>query len=253
MGLNENGNRRTRGESMKRLAWIPNALTLGNLTAGFVSAILSGTGTPEGLRVAAALILVAALLDGLDGQVARFLGVESPIGKELDSLADCVAFGVAPGYLAYRTYFSGFHLAAAGLSVNLGILVAAVFPVCAAYRLARFNVKSTPHSFSGLPSPVAGVLIALAVLCFPDTGIPKVIFALAFCLIAILMVSTIAYSKPQSAVFKSSSPLRLVLLAIVLVLLLSFFRLWVLLLAISAYVLSGLLGRLIQFIEERKY
>ena len=66
---------------MMRRAWIPNALTLGNLTAGFVSLILSGTGSPEGFKVGAALILVAALLDGVDGQTARMLKVDSPIGK----------------------------------------------------------------------------------------------------------------------------------------------------------------------------
>ena len=238
---------------MRRRAWIPNALTLGNLTAGFVSVILSGMGTDEGFRVAAALILVAALLDGFDGQAARMLSVVSPVGKELDSLADCVAFGVAPGYLAYRTYLSGFYVTIAGLSLDLGVLVAAIFPVCAAYRLARFNVQSSPNSFAGLPSPVAGLIVALAILCVPGLGIPKAVFAAAFCLIAILMVSTIVYAKPQSAIFKGGSIARLVLLVIFAVLLLVLFRFWVLLLAISAYVLSGLLGRLIQFIEDRRY
>jgi CDP-diacylglycerol--serine O-phosphatidyltransferase len=234
-------------------AWIPNALTLGNLTCGFVSVILSGTGSSEGFKVAAVLILVAALLDGLDGQTARLLAVDSPVGKELDSLADCVAFGVAPGYLAYRTYLSGFHVTIAGLSIDFGALLAAIFPVCAAYRLARFNVKSTPHSFAGLPSPVAGVLVGLGILCFPHGSIPRPVFAVIFCLTALLMVSTIAYSKPQSVIFKSSSIFRLAALTVLIALLLLVFRFWVLLLALSAYVLSGLLGRLIQFIEDRRY
>lgn len=238
---------------MNRRAWIPNALTLGNLTAGFVSVVLSGSGTPEGVRVAAILILVAAILDGLDGQTARFLKVDSPIGKELDSLADCVAFGVAPACLAYRVYLSGIRVTIAGPQVDLGILLVAIFPVCAAYRLARFNVKSSPHSFSGLPSPVAGVLVALAILTLPGIPLPRVVFAVAYCVVAVLMVSTISYSKPQSAIFKGRSVFRLVLIAVVVVLLSVFFRFWVLLLAISAYVLSGLLGWLIQFIEERKY
>jgi CDP-diacylglycerol--serine O-phosphatidyltransferase len=141
----------------------------------------------------------------------------------------------------------------AGLSIDLGILLAAFFPVCAAYRLARFNVRSAPNSFSGLPSPVAGLLVGLAILCFPRMGIPRPVFVSVFCLAAVLMVSTIAYSKPQSALFKSSSAFRMIALVILVVLLLLFFRFWVLLLAISAYVLSGLLGRLIQFIEDRRY
>ena len=100
------------------LAWIPNLLTLGNLTCGFVSLIFSSTGSPEGYRVGAALILLAALLDGFDGQAARWLGVDSPLGKELDSLADNVAFGVAPGYLAYRMYLSGLNVPLAGRPVE---------------------------------------------------------------------------------------------------------------------------------------
>ena len=215
--------------------------------------ILSGTGSSEGLHVAAALILVAALLDGLDGQTARLLAVESPIGKELDSLADCVRLRRCPRVSCLSDLPVGL-LCPAGRFVHRHRHPAgAVFPVCAAYRLARFNVKSAPHSFAGLPSPVAGVLVGLAILCFPGGNIPKPVFAVAFCITALLMVSTIAYSKPQSSVFKNSSIFRLAAFVIVVVLLLLLFRFWVLLLAISAYVLSGLLGRLIQFIEDRRY
>ena len=81
---------------MLKGAWIPNTLTLGNLACGFVSIVYASLGTWEGKVVAAVLILLAAFLDGLDGQVARRLGVEGPMGKELDSLADCVTFGVPP-------------------------------------------------------------------------------------------------------------------------------------------------------------
>ncbi len=138
--------KRRGARSRVNLAWIPNVLTLGNLTCGFVSLIFSSLDSPEGYRVGAVLILFAALLDGFDGQAARWLRVDSPMGKELDSLADCVAFGVAPGYLAYRTYLAGMNVPLAGRPVDLGILLAAIFPICAAYRLARFNVGSSPRS-----------------------------------------------------------------------------------------------------------
>ncbi len=235
------------------LAWIPNVLTLGNLTCGFVSLIFSGMGSPEGYRVGAVLILLAALLDGFDGQVARWLRVDSPLGKELDSLADCVAFGVAPGYLAYRTYLTGIGVPLAGRPVDLGILVAAVFPICAAYRLARFNVQASPHSFVGLPSPVAGILVGLAILCFPHGSIPKPLFAVLLPLTGFLMVSTVGYSKPQSFILKNLHGFRLAGLIILVALLLFLFRFRLVLLAVSVYVLSGLVGCLIQFIEERRY
>ena len=235
------------------LAWIPNLLTLGNLTCGFVSLIFSSTGSPEGYRVGAALILLAALLDGFDGQAARWLGVDSPLGKELDSLADNVAFGVAPGYLAYRMYLSGLNVPLAGRPVDLGILIAAVFPICAAYRLARFNVRPSPRSFVGLPSPVAGILVGLGILCFPHGNIPKPLFAVLLPLTGFLMVSTVGYSKPQSFILKNLHGFKLAGLIILVGFLFFLFRFWLLLLAVSVYVLSGLVGYLIQLIEERRY
>jgi CDP-diacylglycerol--serine O-phosphatidyltransferase len=236
-----------------KLTWIPNVLTLGNLTCGFVSLIFSGTDSPEGYQAGAVLILVAALLDGFDGQVARWLRVESLVGKELDSLADCVAFGVAPGYLAYRTYLVGMSVPLAGRPVDLGILLAAVFPICAAYRLARFNVRPSPRSFVGLPSPIAGILVGLGILCFPHGNIPKTLFAVLLPLTGFLMVSTIGYSKPQSFILKNLHGLRLVGLIALVAILLFLFRFWLILLAVSVYVLSGLVGCLIQLIEDRRY
>jgi CDP-diacylglycerol--serine O-phosphatidyltransferase len=234
-------------------AWIPNLLTLGNLTCGFLSIIFSGLGTPEGYQVGAVLILLAALLDGFDGQVARWLRVDSPMGKELDSLADCVAFGVAPGYLAYETYLVKISLPLMGRPVDLGILLAAIFPICAAYRLARFNIRPSQHSFVGLPSPVAGILVGLVILCFPHGNIPTTLFAVLFPLTGFLMISTIGYSKPQSFILKNLHGLRLAGLVALFALLFFLFRFWLIFLAVSVYVLSGLVGCLIQFIEDRRY
>jgi len=118
------------------LAWMPNSLTMGNLLCGFISVIFASTRTPQGCLIAGLLIMGAALLDGLDGPLARALKVDSAIGAELDSLADCVTFGVAPGYLAYQAYLSGMFVPVFGKSVDIGIFVASIFPICAAYRLA---------------------------------------------------------------------------------------------------------------------
>ena len=238
---------------MINLRWIPNVLTMGNLTCGFISVIFASFTTSEGHLVAALLILLAALLDGLDGQVARWLGVSSPIGKELDSLADCVTFGVAPAYIAYMTYLRGTDTALMGHSIDLGVPIAAIFPVCAAYRLARFNVQSASDSFTGLPSPVAGILVALLVICFRNVGMSKWLFAAVFSLAGFLMVSTVRYSKPQSFIHKRLAGFKLAGLVVLLVLLLSLFKFWVIFLFIGLYILSGLLIFLIKTIEEHRY
>ncbi len=241
------------GEHTLKRSWVPNLLTLGNLTCGFVSVVLSGSGMAERYFAAAVLVLVAAFLDGMDGQVARWLKTDSPLGKELDSLADCVTFGVAPGYLAYRTHLSGVHAFLGGIDFDLGVLIAAVFPVCAAYRLARFNVHSSPGSFSGLPSPVAAMLVVLGVICFLHMRIPRPLFAVLFCIVGFLMVSTVTYSKPQSRVFRNLRGAKLAAFAFLVILLLYFFRFWIILLFITIYVLSGLIGFVIHFIEQRRY
>jgi CDP-diacylglycerol--serine O-phosphatidyltransferase len=164
------------------------------------------------------------------------------ISKELDSLADCVAFGGAPGYLAHRTYLSGMGVVQRGIPVDLGVLVAAIFPVCAAYLLARFNVMSSPASFSGLPSPIGAMLVVLGVISFRHIGIPKVLFAVLFRVAAFPMTSAITYSMPQSCMFRQLRGLKLVGFVVLTALLLALFRSWIILLFITVYVLLGLIG-----------
>jgi CDP-diacylglycerol---serine O-phosphatidyltransferase len=236
-----------------KTGWIPNTFTLGNLTCGFIALIYASSGSKEGTLVAAVLILIAAMLDGFDGEVARRLGVASPIGKELDSLSDCVAFGVAPGFLAYQVYLNRLNVTIFDFVIDLGILMAAVFPICAAYRLARFNVQSVPGSFSGLPSPVAGILVALLPLSFQAAGIPRWIFAVIFLVTGFLMVSTVTYAKPQATLLKQVKGLKLVGLLVVSVFFFYRFGFKFLFLFITVYVLSGLVGYVIKAIEEYRY
>ena len=135
---------------------IPNMLTLGNLLCGFLSIGCIITGD---LRNATILIFIALMLDALDGRVARILGVSNEMGKELDSLADIVSFGVAPAFLAVHTYFNGFG--------QVGLLIAGLFPLFGAYRLARFNITDQAESvkyFKGIPITLAGGIVAFCVL-----------------------------------------------------------------------------------------
>jgi len=229
-----------------RRSWVPRILTFGNLICGFVSLGFSARNTPKDFLTAASLILAAALLDGMDGQVARWLRTDDRLGKELDSLADCVSFGAAPGFLSYNAYLSGINLLVFGVTVDMGILFASFFPLCAAYRLARFGIQPSFESFSGLPAPGAAVLLVLIVTLIPS--MPLLLFVVLFCLIALLMISTLTYSKPQAYVLGQLRGAKLAGVIIVAVLLFLFFGLRIILLTISVYALSGIIGSVIRFV-----
>lgn len=231
--------------------WVPNSLTLGNLLFGFISLIYSSLGTQQGYFIAGFLILAAGLLDGLDGTVARAFKVTSPLGKELDSLADCVAFGIAPGFLSYNAYLTRIHEPFFPFPIDAGMLIAAVFPICAAYRLARFNVSSDPHSFTGLPAPAAGIIIALMPVY--NVEIPKFLFAIIFVIVGLLMVSTVKYKKPNSYIIQNIHGIKLIIFAIIVILLVIFFKKWSVFIVISLYIISGLFSFIIQFIQDHKY
>ncbi|BDA78333.1 CDP-diacylglycerol--serine O-phosphatidyltransferase [Leptospira kobayashii] len=192
----------------KKLTWIPNTLTLGNLTLGFVSMLvaseigLSATPSHELFQLAGVFIILAALFDGFDGMAARALDCTSELGADLDSLADLTTFGIAPGFLTYKMFLDEYKIDLFGRPdmFPVGMLIAALFPICAAYRLARFNVAHDPGSFHGLPSPVAGVVVGIFPLVFRVEQVPKLVAIAFFICTALLMVSTIRYSKPQVAI-----------------------------------------------------
>jgi CDP-diacylglycerol--serine O-phosphatidyltransferase len=164
-------------EKICPMRYIPNVITLLNLLCGCLAiAFLLTEGlvllaTPEGtlyfdlpasIGIASVLIGVAAVLDFLDGFVARLLKVESPMGVQLDSLADVVTFGVAPGMILFsflRLSWSAEHTAMDSSIIYL--LPAFLVPAAAAWRLARFNT-SPVHSdyFEGVPTPAIGLTVA---------------------------------------------------------------------------------------------
>lgn len=159
---------------------VPNSLTAFNLLLGVISIILTIDGQ---VYFAALMVVAASLMDGLDGRVARILNVSSEFGKELDSLSDLVSFGVAPALLAYVVSLN--HLGA------LGYVIAGVFAVCGAIRLARFNLMNVKGYFMGLPIPAAGCMISTFVI----SGIKPHpwLFPIMVASLAYLMVSRIKY------------------------------------------------------------
>ena len=139
---------------------LPNLFTTASLLTGFLSMIFAMSSQYEHAAVA---ILCSALMDGLDGKVARLTRSSSKFGIEYDSLADVVAFGVAPGILLWSWQLWNFD--------RLGIAVAFLNVACVALRLARFNVAvpgtSSKRFFIGLPSPAGGCTLATFALFAP--------------------------------------------------------------------------------------
>jgi CDP-diacylglycerol---serine O-phosphatidyltransferase len=194
---------------------LPNFLTLGALCAS-VTAIRFGI-QGEG-QIAVGLIMLAAVLDLLDGWVARLLHSESAIGAELDSLADFASFGVAPGLILY---FWALHEGHGGGLPGLGWMAVLIYVICCALRLARFNVgNNRPTSdglekryFRGVPSP-AGALLAFMPMYFsfmlPEApSLP--LWGLALYLIAVgaLMISRIPTLSFKSVTVKPENSLYL--------------------------------------------
>lgn len=181
--------RRRRQRSLRRGAYLlPSLFTIGNILLGFY-AIISGLG--GGFQRAAVLIFLAGVLDALDGRVARLTGTESTFGREFDSLADVLTFGMAPALLVYSSLTRDFG--------RLGWLVPLFYLLCAAARLARFNVQTrTMESryFVGLPTPVAAGSLAALLLFAHNRPVPALLgspLLLALLVLGILMVSTFRY------------------------------------------------------------
>jgi CDP-diacylglycerol---serine O-phosphatidyltransferase len=182
---------------------LPSCFTVGNIFLGFYAVVLS---LRHRFELAGALIIAAAVLDFLDGKIARMTGTESDFGREFDSIADALTFGMAPALAAW----------AWGLRVypRAGWLVPLFYTVCAAIRLARFNVQ-TAHvdgrSFIGLPSPAAAGTIAsfLLVGVEPDWK-PWFVRAMALLLIGLglLMVSTFRFWSMKKLDFRSPRSYR---------------------------------------------
>ena len=175
---------------------LPHLATCGNLASGFLAVLFAAAGD---FVLAAALVLAAAVLDLLDGAIARngYEGEDglSEFGKNLDSLADVVSFGAAPAFAAY----------AAVLEVRpvLGLAGCLVFFVCGALRLARFPLVGRPDRFVGLPIPPAGLLVAaLAAL-----GPPPLPVLAALAATSVLMVSTVPFPTP-AAILGPGKPRR---------------------------------------------
>lgn len=164
---------------------VPNVFTFANLGCGVMSLMMTFQGN---YKWAAIFILLACLADRYDGRVARFLNVSSDLGKELDSLADLVSFGVAPSILAFNVYgFSNLGL--------LGYLLVMLFPIAGAYRLARFNVTQFDGEFFGIPITFAGMFMALYCFITMNYLAPQGVTVIILIALSYLMVCKHRFKK----------------------------------------------------------
>jgi len=211
----KNERKRIKKDGMKKGIYIlPNLFTTANLFCGFYSVIFSMKGDFHGAAIA---IIIAIILDGLDGRIARMTSTTSKFGAEYDSLADLVAFGVAPAILIYTWALSPFG--------KWGCLASFLFIVCGALRLARFNIQIgiiESRMFNGLPIPAAASIVAMGVLLFHYLGgtgqlnHPSILIGMV--LLSLLMVSSIKYYSFKDLNLFSRKPfVSFVLIVVILV------------------------------------
>lgn len=168
---------------------IPNFFTFSNLSFGLFSILATYN---ERYFMAALFIIIAGLIDRYDGRVARFLNVSSELGKELDSLADLVSFGVAPSILIFTSY--NFNLL--GPKGLLGYILVILFPICGAFRLARYNTTNFDGVFTGVPITIAGSFMALfSLLSSVSKQTPVILPVLFMIIFSYLMVSKFELKK----------------------------------------------------------
>ena len=198
----------------KGIYLLPNLFTTASLFAGFYSIIAS---VQEKYYIAAVAILISLVFDGLDGRIARFTNTTSKFGAEYDSLADLIAFGVAPSLLAYIWAMSS--------DGKLGWMAGFLFIACGALRLARYNIQIgiiDSKVFNGLPIPAAASVIATTVIFFHFIGsegkYSNSYLTYFVIILALLMVSNIKYYSFKGMNLRSRVPFTFILIVVAVLL-----------------------------------
>ncbi len=239
----------------KGIYLLPNLFTTGAMFAGYYSIIASINGKYE---TAAIFIFIAALLDGLDGRVARLTNTQSDFGVQYDSLSDLVSFGLAPSILMFTWALQSLGEIHPVMG-KIGWLASFVYAVSAALRLARFNVQVEVIDkayFQGLPSPAAGGLLASFVWVAEDLGLSTHdlrFVALPMTVITgLLMVSRFRYYSFKTLPIKERVSFGWVLLLVGIFVLLALDPPKVLFVTAFSYALSGPVLTLVQLRRTRQ-
>lgn len=244
---------------------LPSLFTAGNIAAGYYSIIQSiqgTTGDASHFDRAALAIGFAVLFDGVDGMIARLTNTASDFGKELDSLADVITFGVAPSLLAYiwgfRMLPPSDYPSLRDRIVHLGVFICFLFLICGASRLARFNISVNPQPrnpgrpgkkyFVGMPIPAGAGVIASVVHFESGSPIGDPRLAIVWlCLIlftGFLMVSTWRFWSGKEISLGQRHPFQLVTVIVAVGALIALYSEYVLIVIALGYLVSGVLARL---------
>ena len=246
---------------------LPSLFTAGSIGAGYfaitqtIDSVNAVGGGAQHLDLAAIAICLAIPFDALDGRIARMTNTTSEFGKELDSLADAITFGVAPSLLAFVW---GFHSLPDSISaqwrqplLQIGSFVCFLFLLCGVSRLARFNISNNPQPrnpgrldrkyFVGMPIPAAAGMVAATVHCFYGIPIPNWWLAVLWIglvgLLGFLMVSTWRFWSGKEINFSSRQPFQLLGVLAIVVFVLIKFSSGALFFVALAYMFSGIWAR----------
>jgi CDP-diacylglycerol--serine O-phosphatidyltransferase len=252
---------------------LPSLFTAGNIALGFYSitqAIQGMLGQDFHFDRAALAIGFAVAFDGLDGMVARMTNTTSDFGKELDSLADVITFGMAPALLAYiwgfRMFRPALHPQMMDPVRDLGVVVCFVFLICGACRLARFNISVNPQPrnpgrpgskfFVGMPIP-AGAGVIASVVHF-ESGSPiydpriAIVWLALILATGFLMVSSWRFWSGKEITSGGRVPFQVVAILGLLIVLIALFSRWALILIALGHLVSGVVARLAYSIQMRR-
>lgn len=230
---------------------VPNSFTVGNMLAGFMSIVFAVN--QKDFMLSAWMIGLAAILDALDGKVARITNSSSKFGVEYDSLADVVSFGVAPSVLIYQFYFIQ-------MDHSIGLFFSFMPLLFGSIRLARFNVQLsgfTKTHFNGLPIPAAAITIGSYILLtgkyFYGEPYPRILMVVV-AIVSLLMVSNVRYEVFPKISFRGGNKQKLIFAGMVLLLLLIiFFPNIIIFPLMILYILTGLVtSAFIKGSERRK-
>ena len=217
---------------------LPNALTLIGVCIGLSSINFA---LNQNFTLAIIAVLVAAVIDGLDGRIARLIKGTSKVGKELDSLTDIISFGVAPAFIMYFWALNTLG--------KVGWLISLVYVVCIALRLARFNVNTggepswRDNFFEGVPSPAGGILV-LTPLIYEVSGLGivnlnyQILVPSIFVVVSILLISKMPTYAFKKISVKRKTTVFLVFGVVLAFVLLLMFPFQTLVAATSIYILS---------------
>lgn len=227
---------------------LPNLFTSASLFCGFYSIIAS---LKENFVPASIAILLSVIFDGLDGRIARLTNTTSKFGAEYDSLADVIAFGIAPSLLAYSWSLSIYG--------KLGWIVAFLFVLCGALRLARYNIQIgiiESTVFNGLPIPAAASVVATMVIFFDYIGAEGNFyneFIMVFViLLSLLMVSSVKFYSFKDMKLLTRKPFTIFFWSTVLLIIIFHWPEIMLFVIMLGYTISGPIWWVVKYMKKNK-